>query len=407
MERLFKDAAAIERFRSCPAGPYLQLLADHLSRRGYARGNSRWRIRIAYRFVGWLLRTGIPIKSATLANVDKFVARYCSVKQGDAETLRTFHNILVKNGAASPTPEPARTEAARIADEFAEYLRKERALAPSTISYYQPLVAAFLAHCFGNGSINLSAICARGVIAFVRHDATRRSAASAKNTATALRSFLRYLQYRGLVGRDLSSAVPTVAAWSLSNIPKGLTREQVTRVLASCNRRTAIGRRDYAVLLLLARLGLRAGEVANLTLDSIDWANGTISVHGKGGKLCTLPLPLDVGNAIAVYLRKDRKTVASRHLFLRIPAPHTGFYTRTAVGLIVKYALARAGIQSRSKGAHQLRHALATEMLKRGASLPQIGEVLRHQKPKTTFIYAKVDFARLRKMARQWPGGVA
>lgn len=407
MERLFKDAAAIQRFRSCPAGPYLQLLADHLSRRGYAPRNSRWRIRITYRFVDWLQSSGIPLKNATHAHVDSFVLRYCSVKQGDAKTLRMFHSILVENGAVFPIPEPAKTEGARIADEFAEYLCKDRALAPSTISSYRPLVESFLVHCFGSGSIDLSAVCPRDVIAFVRYDATRRSAVSAKNTAVALRSFLRYLQYRGFIDQDLSSAVPTVAAWSLSNVPRGLTREQVTRLLASCNRRTAMGRRNYAVLLLLARLGLRAGEVANLTLDGIDWVSGTISVCGKGGKLCTLPLPEDVGAAIAVYLRKDRKTVASRRLFLRIPAPHTEFCSGTVVGLIVKYALARAGIQSRSKGAHQLRHALATEMLKRGASLPQIGEVLRHEKPKTTFIYAKVDVAKLRTMARRWPGGVA
>src|SRR5579859_1622643 len=132
MERLFKDTAALERFRSCPAGPYLQLLADHLSRRGYARGNSRWRVRIAYRFVGWLESSGTPIKNATLTHVDRFGARYCSIKQGDVKTLRMFHDILVENGAASPTPEPARTEAARIGSEFAEYLCKERGLAPST-----------------------------------------------------------------------------------------------------------------------------------------------------------------------------------------------------------------------------------------------------------------------------------
>ncbi len=407
MERLFKDTAAIEKFRSSPLGPHLQQLAEHLSKRGYARGNSRWRIRIAYRFVGWLERSGIPVQEVTPAHVNRFVARYCSVKQGDARTLRMLLDILVENRVASRPPELPKTEAEKITDEFAAYLRQERALAPSTVSYYRACIRSFVAHCFSGGSINLSAVCPKDVIGFVRYDATRRCAASAKNTGTALRSFLQYLQYRGLIDRDLSSSVPTVADWSLSNIPKGLTWEQVARILASCDRKTAIGRRDYAVLLLLARLGLRASEVANLTLDNIDWANGTISVCGKGGKLCALPLPRDVGNAIAVYLRRDRQTVASRHLFLRIPAPHTGFYTRTAVGLIVKYALARAGIQSRSKGAHQLRHFLATEMLKRGASLPQIGEVLRHEKPKTTFIYAKVDFAALRRLARRWRGGVA
>jgi site-specific recombinase XerD len=186
-----------------------------------------------------------------------------------------------------------------------------------------------------------------------------------------------------------------------------LSREQVNAVLASCNRQTALGRRDYAVLLLLARLGLRSAEVAHLNLDDIEWTTGAILVNGKGGKACRVPLTADVGEAIAIYLSKDRPAVPTRRVFLRAPAPHTGFVGTSTVGLIVKYALARAGIQSRSKGAHQFRHTLACDMLKHGASLTDIGEVLRHKKPKTTFIYAKVDFGALRPLAKPWPGGVA
>jgi site-specific recombinase XerD len=156
----------------------------------------------------------------------------------------------------------------------------------------------------------------------------------------------------------------------------------------------------------LARLGLRGGEVARLTLDDIDWTTGTISVPTKGGRQCTMPLLHDVGEAIAIYLRKDRPLAPSRRLFLRIPAPAAGFEGHRAVSLVVKYALARAGVHSPSKGAHQFRNALATEMLQKGASLSEIGEVLRHRKPKTTFIYAKVDLATLRPLARAWPGGV-
>jgi site-specific recombinase XerD len=152
---------------------------------------------------------------------------------------------------------------------------------------------------------------------------------------------------------------------------------------------------------------LRSGEVAFLTLDDIDWTAGTISVRSKSPVSCQLPLPRDVGDAIASYLQKGRPAVSSRRVFLRIPAPHVGFEGASAISLIVKYALRRAGIQSRSQGAHQFRHALATEMLKHGAALSEIGEVLRHSKPKTTFIYAKVDVAALLPLARPWPGGVA
>jgi integrase/recombinase XerD len=209
-----------------------------------------------------------------------------------------------------------------------------------------------------------------------------------------------------MIDRDLSGSVPTVRCWSLSGIPKALTRKQVTRVLAGCNRKTATGRRDFAVLLLLARLGLRAGEVAALRLKDIDWTAGTLIVSGKGAKECKLPLPHDVGQAIAVYLCKDRPSVPSNRVFLRITAPHKGFEGSRAVCTIVKSALARVDTGFRSKGAHQFRHTLATRMLANGASLLDIGSVLRHEKPKTTFLYAKVDFKALRPIAKPWPGGV-
>jgi integrase/recombinase XerD len=406
MERLFKDTRAIERFRSGPFGTYIQQLADHLRQQGYARGNSRWRIRIAYRFAVWLVGSHIPMEDVTRAHVHRFVARYCSVKQGDAKTLRMFFDILVEKGVLPRQSEPVKTDAEKAVDEFAVYLRQQRALAAGTIESYRFPVRQFLAQHFSDGRVDLSTIRPQDVINFVRHEAARKCPASVKNTTGALRSFLQYARYCGVLERDLSAAVPTVADWSLANIPRGLSCDQVHTVLAGCNRQTALGRRDYAVLLLLARLGLRAAEVAHLNLDDIEWTTSTILVHGKGGKVCRFP-PSDVGEAIAIYLSKDRPVVPSRRVFLRAPAPHTGFEATSTVGLIVKYALARAGIQTRSRGAHQFRHTLATEMLKQGASLTDIGEVLRHQKPKTTFIYAKVDFAALRPLAKPWPGGVA
>lgn len=407
IERFFKDSRTIQRFRSGPLGPYIQQLTDELSRQGYARGATRLRVRIAHQFGLWLTKRHVQITDLTTSHANQYLARYANIKQGDAKTLRMLLDILVGEGIVRRPPEPAKTEAEKSVDGFSIYLEQQLALAPRTIEGLSRHIRFFLAYRFGDMVVDLRAVQPEDVIAFVRRDAARKCAASAKNTTTALRSFLRYLQYSGFHNRDLASAVPSVADWSLSNIPRGLSRHQVRCVLCSCNRKTSIGRRDYAVLLLLVRLGLRAGEVAALTLDDIDWAMGSISVCSKGGTLCRLPLPRDVGDAIATYLRKDRPTVSSRRVFLRIPAPHTGFEGHRAVCLIVKYALARAGVQSRSRGAHQFRHTLASEMLKHGAALVDIGHILRHKKPKTTFIYAKVDFAALRPLAKRWPGGIA
>lgn len=176
-------------------------------------------------------------------------------------------------------------------------------------------------------------------------------------------------------------------------------------MLRHCDRRTALGRRDYAILILLARLGLRAGEVVRLNLEDIDWENARITVCGKGGKWALLPLPPDVARAIAIYLRRDRPRCACRRVFTRDYAPIGGFNRASAIASIVKRALARAGVASARKGAHLLRHSLATDMLRKGASLDEIGEVLRHKSPDTTAIYAKVDLNSLRTLALPWPGG--
>jgi site-specific recombinase XerD len=407
MERFFNDSRTVQRFRSGPLGPYIQQLAEELTSQGYARCGSRLRLRIAHKFGLWLRRCHIQIPDVTISDVDRYVAKYGNVKQGDAKSVRMLLDILVRRGLVRPRPEPARTDAERVVDEFSTYLLQERALSPRTISGVCRQIRCFLAFRFGAGAVDLSSILPQEVIAFVRHEALRKCSASAKNTTSALKSFFQYLQFSRALGRDLVAAVPTVAHWSLSNIPKGLSRHQVSRALKSCDQNTPIGRRDYAVLLLLARLGLRSGEIAFLSLDDIDWSAGTISVHSKSQKSCQLPLPSEVGDAIANYLRKDRPVVPSRRVFLRVPAPHVGFEGPRAISLIVKYALGRAGIHSRSQGAHQFRHALATEMLEHGAALPEIGQILRHSKPKTTFIYAKVDLGALSPLARRWPGGVS
>jgi len=223
---------------------------------------------------------------------------------------------------------------------------------------------------------------------------------------TALRSFLRYARYRGDVTLDLAAAVPVVANWSMTSIPRAIATDQVRQLLTSIDRGTAIGRRDYAILILLARLGLRSGEVAFLELDDLDWNAGTLSVCRKGGQRSDLPLPEEVGKAIAAYLRRGRPHSTSRRVFLRAKAPSAAFVEQVALDRFVRHSLERAGINAPTLGAHQFRHGLATEMLRQGASLAEIGEVLGHRHPQTTKIYTKVDVKALRTLALPWPGGV-
>jgi site-specific recombinase XerD len=202
---------------------------------------------------------------------------------------------------------------------------------------------------------------------------------------------------------DLAAAVPTVANWAMASIPRAIAPDQVRQLLASIDRSTAKGRRDYAIILLLARLGVRAGEVVSLELDDIDWRAGQLSVHRKGGERGRLPLPADVGKAIACYLRHGRPASVSRRVFLRTFAPYVGFRSSSTVCSRIKDAIKRAGIKAPTYGAHQFRHGLATEMLRHDASLFEIGDVLGHRHPDTTKIYTKVDLKALRTLARPWP----
>jgi len=298
------------------------------------------------------------------------------------------------------------TPVERCALAYAQYLRDARALARTTIINYVPFIRGFLTDRFGTGPVKLACLKADDVVRFVQRQASHLHLKRAKLLTTALRSFLQYARYRGEVALDLAAAVPIVANWSMPSIPRAIGADQVRQLLRSIDRRTAIGRRDYAILLLLARLGLRAGEVAFLELEDIDWDAGQLSVRGKRDQRTSLPLPEDVGAAIAAYLRDGRPRSTSRRVFLRGKAPTRGFLSQCAIGSIIRHALYRTSIQAPTTGAHQFRHALATQMLRHGASLAEIGEVLRHRNPQTTTIYAKVDLTALRTLALPWPGGV-
>jgi site-specific recombinase XerD len=286
-------------------------------------------------------------------------------------------------------------------------LRLERGLLVNTILQYHLFVRKFLLEHFRGRPFLLKTIKASDISAFVLRHAPNESVWTTQAMTTAFRSFFRFLFQKGEVRADLAAAVPTVANWRLSTVPRYLAPKEVKRVLKSCDLGTAIGRRNYAILLLLARLGLRAGEVVALQLEDINWRAGEILIRGKGLLHDRMPLSADVGKALASYLRRDRPACQTRRVFVRMRAPHRGFAKHSAVSMIVRSSLGRANLHPKLKGAHLLRHSLATSMLHAGATMREIGEVLRHRSPDTTEIYAKVNFDGLRPLAHPWPTGGA
>ena len=255
------------------------------------------------------------------------------------------------------------------------------------------------------GAGDLGKIRQEAVIAYIERHARDWSPSCGKAMCSSLRAFLRYLHHQGLHQLSLAGCVPSIRRWKLSGLPSCLSAAQVHKVLVGCDRETAMGRRDYAILMMLAKLGLRADEVATLMLDDIDWRAGEMLLSAKGRQRARMPIPPDVGAAVVAYLRDGRPTSSARRLFLRTPAPHRGFASGSAITMIAKAALERAGIDGCAHhGAHVFRHSLATELLRCGATLTEIGQVLRHESHDTTRIYAKVDIETLRTLSLPWPG---
>ncbi len=411
MTHIINDQIDLLRAPEGPLAPHIASLSKWASEQGYALYSLRQRIRIAVGFSGWLAENSIRLRSVSSRQTAQYLryrAQRQRVREGDATALRQLLDFLRHQGVI-PAEKIHRRQLSpvdRCAKAFERYLSEERVLAKATIVNYVPFIRDFLKNCFGSGPVRLSRLCARDVVRFVQRRAPRLHLKTAKLLTTALRSFLQYGRYRGDIRLDLAAAVPLVANWSMTSIPRAIAPDQVRDLLARINRHTAVGRRDYAIVLLLARLGLRSGEVVFLELEDIDWKDGSLSVRGKGGRRLQLPLLADVGEAIVAYLRHGRPPSSSRRVFLRARAPIRGFVGPAAVGTVVRHALLRAGIDAPTTGAHQFRHGLATEMLRHGASLSEIGELLGHRSPETTKIYTKVDLDALRTLAMPWPRGV-
>ena len=410
MKCVINDQVVLSREPEGPLAAHIGAFAKSRSAQGYAPDSIHRQVLLAACFSRWLKQKGVRLRYVSSDHPSRYLryrARRVRSYPGDAAALRHLIEFLRREGviAGEKISTCRLTPAERCAQAYAQHLCEARALARATIVTYVPFIREFLTDRFGDRPVMLSRLNARDIMRFVQRQAAHLHLKRAKLLTCALRSFLRYARYRGEVTLDLAAAVPVVANWSMPSIPRAIEADQVRQLLASIDRCTAIGRRDYAILLLLARLGLRSGEVAFLELDDIAWDAGTVSVRGKGSQRTALPLPTDVGEAIVAYLRHGRPRSTGRRVFLRSKAPIRGFLSQCAIGSIVRHALQRAGIQAPTTGAHQFRHGLATQMLRHGASLTEIGEVLRHRSLQTTTIYAKVDLKALRTLALPWPGG--
>ena len=393
-----------------PVGPYIDRFAQQLQEQGYTRNTVRTQLCTVAHFSHWLSQHKRGLESVQADQIQRYFTarqrkgrRVCSAQSAALHALAAWVQQQCPIADAETVEPPSERE--RVEQDFQRYLAQTRGLSAATQRHYQPVIARFLRERFADEPVRWDTLQPAAITAFVQRHIHGHSHSHAQQAVKALRAFLRYLQHRGTLADDLTACVPTVADWSSARLPACLSAYQLQQVLAQCPRDTALGRRNYAMLLLLARLGLRASEVAALTLEDIDWQAGCLAIRNKGGRWSQLPLPQDVGAAISNYLRQGRPVCSDRRVFIREHAPRIGFTDSTGVSAVAAQALTRAGIQLPRQGAHLFRHTLATQLLQQGASLPEIAQVLRHQQLDTTRIYAKVELTALRELAPPWPGG--
>jgi site-specific recombinase XerD len=387
--------------------PYAEGFREELLGQGYTQGSAAHQIHLMAHLSRWLEAQGL--EPAALDD-ERVASQFAAARRADgyaaqrsARALMPLLGYLRALGVAPPRmPEPE-APGDWLIGRFAEYLTRERCLAADSIRSYTGVARRFLAEADISGGTGAKDLTAADVTGFARRECGRRGVASAKATVTGLRALLRFLYLDAQITTPLAGAVPSAACWQLAALPRAVSPADLARIVDSCDRRSVAGRRDYAIIVLLARLGLRAGEVAALELGDIDWRQGEITIRGKGSRRDSLPLPADVGEAMAAWLAKGRPPdTACPTVFVRLRPPHSRLAS-TSVSYVVRRASVRAGVAV--AGAHRLRHATAVRMLAAGGTLAEIGQVLRHATPGTTAVYAKADMLALSPLARPWPGG--
>ena len=392
-----------------PLGKYLEAFRYRLLQQGHAEQTVNYKMCIARHLNKWLHQRKLRAKDLRESTVRRFLGYYHKYYRPRVDRAFALQGLLdwlrQKNVVPKPVLRTDRSKLGRILRDYAHYLKYERGLSPATLKNYLPTIRCFLSQKFRRGKIMLRNLTPTDISKFVFSQTKVYSLRRVQLITTALRSFCRFLRFRGDIKSDLAATVPAVADRRQLELPKYLPADDINKLIESCDRTRPTGIRDYAMLLLMARLGLRAGEMLNLTLDDINWQAGVITIHGKTGRQELLPIPTDVGQALVRYLKKARPKCTTRKLFLRTKAPFRGLARNGCVCSVVRYACRRVGISPPHQGAHLLRHSLATRMLREGASMTDIAEILRHRSPATTEIYAKVDLAALGALAQPWPRG--
>jgi site-specific recombinase XerD len=393
-----KAAAVVVRG---PLGPFAYAYEVELHELGYTPLGSVKQLRHAARLSRWLEQAGMGAVDLTVGVLERFVAVRPGLATPSAPGLEALLVVLRRAEVVGQPREPVSDSADDgLMVAFRHHLLAERGIGTSTADRYVEYARRFLGE--RSGTAELSTLTSAEVTLCVQREAARVAVASTQYFVAGLRSFLRFCFIEGLVKSDLSAATLAVTGRRRSSLPRGISPADAAALLDSCDRRRGVGRRDYAILLVLLRLGLRAAEVAGLTLDDIDWRAGQIVVHGKAHRQDRLPLPSEIGEAIAAYLQQGRARSAHREVFLRAVAP-IGPMDRGGVSSLVRRACHRAGIAE--VGAHRLRHTLACDLMAAGAGLPEIGNMLRHRGLTSTAIYARVGVEGLRELALPWPGG--
>ena len=387
-----------------PLARYVSGFVAELEHQGYAPQSVQKHLWQMAHLSRWMQGNAVETSDLTTATVAQFVRERRAAGYWNLQSERGARPLMEHLRAIGVTPMKETTPITadpveELLHEFHHYLIAERGLVLGTVRGYETKVRPLLVARAGASRLDLAQLTGADVTRFLLEQSRRQTVASAKNIVTALRALLRFLYLEGKTAVDLGPAVPAVAGWRGGHLPRALPPGEVDRLLASCDRATQVGRRDFAILTLLARLGLRASEVADIELDDFDWTAGAIVIRGKGNRRERLPIPVDVGDAVTAYLL-ERPHVECRRVFLRSCAP-VGAVSGPVVGEVVRRACERAGVPP--VGAHRLRHTVATEMLRQGASLPEVAQILRHRTLEATATYAKLDRVALRPLARPWP----
>lgn len=408
LENYFVKPAILARHRSDLLGPYLDSFVSYTGALGYPKKTVQRQCFVLRDLGRWMEKNRLGIGDLE----DEVVVRYVKergkpgnlIRSAGGGTARIFIEHLRREGVvARPEPVEDDSDLGKLIARYSQHLEQERGLVATTIDYYIDTIRRFLIERFGEGPVRLCELTCSDVSDFILNASRSYAPKRIQLFTSVLRSFFRFLLMEGEITVNLAEAVPTARNWRQSSVPKYLPEEDVRKMLECCDRNSVGGRRDYAIMLLLARLGLRGCEIVRLEMDDIDWRAGEIMIRGKGEQHDPLPLLADVGEALADYVQNGRPNCKTRRVFICTRPPFRPMANTSTVTTLVKRAMRKAELHPEVGGPHLLRHSLATRMLRKGATMAEIGQVLRHRSQSTTEIYAKVDFTALRRLTQPWP----